>query len=159
MQFGRLREHDIAHGEHISTVLDLLARHDRSGEPVRPITDGVAFVTFAFDIDGVSMEIAKYAQCFEEMFPGIPVHCIAGNFGAKADAVLDPTWNRFVLDGADGWDKWHGGTWFHQLFYEDLPPTANGRARSRPRCGTRRSTSVTASRRTSTNTGSGCCSP
>ena len=59
---------------------------------------------------------------FETLRPGLPIHCIAGNFGAKADAVLEPRWQRFRLDGADGWDKWDDGRWFQQLFYEDLPP-------------------------------------
>ncbi len=124
MQFDQLSEHDVAHGQNISTVLDELARHQRApwDDGRDSVAGGVAFVTFAFDIDGVSMEVAKYARCFERIEPGIPIHCIAGKFGDKADAVLDPSWHRFVLDGADGWDKWDGGTWFHRLFYEDLPP-------------------------------------
>jgi len=124
MQFEQLSEHDVAHGDHISTVLDELARNPRAPweRDHHPLDGGVAFVTFAYDIDGVSMEIAKYAKCFERIRPGIPIHCVAGNFGDKADAVIDPSWHRFVLDGADGWDKWDGGVWFHQLFYEDLPP-------------------------------------
>jgi glycosyltransferase involved in cell wall biosynthesis len=123
MRFDQLSDHDVAHGEHISTVLDELARDERSpwDEDCAPLDGGVAFVTFAYDIDGVSMEIAKYARCFERIRPGLPIHCIAGNFGGKADAVLAPNWHRFVLDGADGWDKWDSGTWFHRLFYEDLP--------------------------------------
>jgi len=56
------------------------------------------------------------------MLPGVPIHCIAGNFGDKADVILDPSWCRFRLPGADGWDKWDGGKWFARLFYEDLPP-------------------------------------
>ncbi len=123
MRFSQLKSYDIEHGEHISAVLDELARRRYPDDEVtgHSVADGVAFVTFAYDIDGVSMEIAKYARCFEQMSPGIPIHCVAGNFGDKADAVLDPRWHRFVLDGADGWDKWDGGTWFHRLFYEDLP--------------------------------------
>lgn len=125
MDFDELAHQEVDRGEHISAVLDRLARHHP--EPWEAdfrstVAGGVAFVTFAFDIDGVTMEVAKYARCFEEMMLGIPVHCIAGNFGDKAGAVLDPHWHRFVLDGADGWDKWDGGTWFQQLFYEDLPP-------------------------------------
>lgn len=124
MKFDEVRDHDVAHGEHISSLLDRLARHRPppwEGDFRQTIASGVAFITFAFDIDGVSMEVAKYAQTFEAIVPGIPVHCIAGNFGDKADAVLDPRWNRHVLVGADGWDKWAGGKWFHELFYEDLP--------------------------------------
>ena len=128
MNFDELTTHDVAHGEHISDVLDQLARHQPEpwDEDFRSaIAKGIAFITFAFDIDGVSMEVAKYARCFDAIFPGIPIHCIAGNFGDKVDAVLDPDVHRFVLDGADGWDKWDGGRWFTRLFYEDLPPDSD----------------------------------
>ena len=128
MKLDDLTAHDVAHGEHISDVLDQLARHqpDVWDEDFRSaIAKGIAFTTFAFDIDGVSMEVAKYARCLEAILPGVPIHCIAGNFGSKVDAVLDPTWHRFLLDGADGWDKWDGGMWFTQLFYEDLPPSGD----------------------------------
>ncbi len=124
MDMRDLHGRDVDHGDCISGVLDDLARHpaDPWSEPFRDrVSRGVGFVTFAFDIDGVSMEIAKYARCFEQILPGVPIHCIAGGFADKADAVLDPTWNRFVLHGADGWDKWDGGKWFSKLFYEDLP--------------------------------------
>lgn len=68
------------------------------------------------------MEIAKYAQSFERISPGVPIHCIAGTFGERADVVLEPSWTRHVVAGADGWDKWDGGTWFARLFYEDVVP-------------------------------------
>ena len=124
MRFEELQRRDIEDGRGISAVLDDLAR--RHHEPWPPdfratIARGVAFVTFAYDIDGVSMEIAKYAQCFESLLPGVPIHCVAGNFGDKVDAVLEPSWHRFELPGADGWDKWDDGQWFARLFYEDLP--------------------------------------
>ena len=109
----------------MSDVLDELARHVHERPTVglrERMAQGIAFATFAFDIDGVSMEIAKYASCFNEISPGVPIHCIAGTFGTKADVILDPTWHRFQLEGADGWDKWDDGKWFARLFYQDLKP-------------------------------------
>ena len=123
MRFEELQGHDVQGGSSISAVLDDLARHHPEpwADDFRTtIAGGVAFVTFAYDIDGVSMEIAKYARCFENLLPGVPIHCIGGNFGAKVDAVLDPSWRRFEVPGADGWDKWDDGEWFSLLFYEDL---------------------------------------
>ncbi len=124
MRFEELQRRDIEDGKSISAVLDDLARHHHEPWPLdfrSTIARGVAFVTFAYDIDGVSMEIAKYARCFENLLPGVPIHCVAGNFGVRVDAVLDRSWHRFELPGADGWDKWGGGEWFSRLFYEDLP--------------------------------------
>ena len=124
MNIDDLKRRKIDGEDSITTVLDELARHPVSDTPVpmnERLARGIAFCTFAFDIDGVSMEIAKYARCFETISPGVPVHCIGGTFADKADVVLDPTWRRFRLLGADGWDKWDGGRWFAALFYKDLP--------------------------------------
>ena len=123
MHIEDLRQRTVEQGDSISQVLDDLVRHDRETQDRGVhdrLTGGVAFVTFAYDIDGVSMEIAKYAQCFERLAPGVPIHCIAGNYGDRADTVLDDRWQRHRLEGADGWDKWDDGKWFARLFYEDL---------------------------------------
>ncbi len=127
MKIDDLKEREIEGGDSISEVLDDLARQAEPGSTAtieEQLARGVGFCTFAFDIDGVSMEIAKYARCFEGISPGLPVHCIAGTFADKADIVLDPEWHRFRLLGADGWDKWDNGRWFAALFYEDLPPNS-----------------------------------
>jgi glycosyltransferase involved in cell wall biosynthesis len=124
MNIDDLKRHNVDGGGSISEVLDDLARHQReprAGTFRDRLADGAAFVTFAYDIDGVSMEIAKYAQCLERISPGIPIHCIGGNFADKADAVLEPHWQRHALPNADGWDKWDDGRWFARLFYENLP--------------------------------------
>jgi hypothetical protein len=85
------------------------------------IADGAAFITYDFGIDGVSIEIFKYAECLEHILPDIPLHFIGGDFHEKADIVLKDYWKRFRLDGFNGWDKWHGGAPFAKLFYEDMP--------------------------------------
>ncbi len=124
MRFEELQRRSIEHGGSISAVLDELARHHHepwTSDLRTMAAGGVAFVTFAYDIDGVSMEIAKYARCFEQLLPGVSIHCVAGTFADKADAVLEASWHRFELPGADGWDKWDDGKWFARLFYEDLP--------------------------------------
>ena len=125
MHIDDLRQRRVEAGDGMGDVLDDLARHIHERPPVGlrdRMAEGIAFVTFAFDIDGVSMEIAKYARCLNEISPGAPIHCIAGNFGEKSDVILDPEWKRYRLEGADGWDKWDDGKWFARLFYEDLKP-------------------------------------
>ncbi len=125
MRFNDLLRYDIDHGHHISTVLDQLARIQPEPWEVdlrTGIRRGTAFLTFAYDIDGVSMEILKYGRCLQRIVPGASIHCIGGSFGDKADVVLDLDWHRFELPGADGWDKWDDGKWFSLMFYDDLPP-------------------------------------
>ncbi len=88
------------------------------------LSTGAAFVTYDFGIDGVSIEIFKYAECLEEIFPGIPLHFIGGDFHEKADIVLKDYWKRFEIDDFNGWDKWSDGKPFAKLFYEDMPESS-----------------------------------
>ncbi|NQV02279.1 MAG: glycosyltransferase [Bacteroidia bacterium] len=89
------------------------------------ISTGIAFVTYDFGIDGVSMEIFKYAQSLEKILntktDKIPLHFISGDFYDKADVVLKPHWNRYRISGMNGWSKWFDGKWFSTLFYEEMP--------------------------------------
>ena len=85
------------------------------------LSKGVTFVTYDFGIDGVSIEIFKYAECLERICPNLPLHFIGGDFHAKADIVLKDYWKRFRIKGFNGWDKWFGGKYFSKLFYEDMP--------------------------------------
>lgn len=86
---------------------------------------GIAFLTFAYGIDGVSMEIAKYAACLETLLGRVgstpTIHCIGGHFSASAAHVLLPRWHRHVIQEANGWSKWHGGRYFERLFRADMP--------------------------------------
>jgi glycosyltransferase involved in cell wall biosynthesis len=89
------------------------------------LAGGLAFITFDYGIDGVSIEISKYARCLEKILSrdtgSTPIHLIGGDFTDKADAVIAPNWHRFTLPNSNGWDKWDGGRWFSRLFYEDMP--------------------------------------
>ena len=100
----------------------------------KPFARGLAFITFDYGIDGVSIEISKYAKCLENVLSSAPapqvraktgdssfIHLIGGDFTEKADAVIAPNWRRFTLPNSNGWDKWDGGRWFSRLFYEDMP--------------------------------------
>ena len=64
---------------------------------LKTIESGIAFITFDYGIDGVSIEIEKYALCLEKLFKekngtDIPLHFIGGDFHDKADAVLKERW-------------------------------------------------------------------
>ena len=80
---------------------------------------GTAFVTFDYGIDGVSIEIAKYAQALESLYESTAqtnIHLIGGDFHSQADSVLKPEWQRYRIEGINGWSKWDGGKWFAALF-------------------------------------------
>jgi glycosyltransferase involved in cell wall biosynthesis len=127
-----LDEATVTDWDDIERLLDQLveARRHRAvpceGDLKTRFGRGVAFITFDYGIDGVSIEISKYATCLENILSadgGSPsIHVIGGDFWARADAVIAPHWHRFTLPNANGWDKWEGGRWFSRLFYEDMPP-------------------------------------
>ena len=135
--FESLRRRTIEGFDDIGLALDELERRPLAPAPgdvpfLARVARGVAFVTFAYDIDGVSMEIAKYGTALTALLreEGYEprVHCVGGNFSDKVDVVLPSDWPRTVLHNADGWDKWDGGRWFAQLFFE---PMSEGSAASR----------------------------
>ncbi len=134
MNLTELQAKELHNWDDISAVLDALA--DQHNPPqitaeqlMKFDIPGIAFITFAYDIDGVSIEIAKYAQCLEQLIgeksKHTTIHCVGGNFAEKADFVLEPRWQRKQLPHADGWDKWQQGKWFSRLFYEDMPENSD----------------------------------
>lgn len=127
MRLQDLKKIEITGTDTIHEVLDALeARPLPAWRPERSfreaVAGGVAFATFAYDIDGVSIEIAKYARAMEELLgEDIRLHCIGGNFSDKADVVLEEHWKRHLVPNTDGWSKWDDGRWFSKMFYEDMP--------------------------------------
>ena len=120
--------------EDINTLLDRIAGQNpllpETGTAARAelrarIGQGIAFVTFNYGIDGVTIEIAKYARCLDDIFStkngSVPLHFIGGNYFDEADAYIRPDWPRLLLPNFDGWDKWDNGKWFRKLFYEPMP--------------------------------------
>jgi glycosyltransferase involved in cell wall biosynthesis len=81
-------------------------------------------LTFDIGIDGVSIEIAKYARILESYYGRLEesgIHFIAGEFLPPADTILKPHWSRFQIEGINGWSKWDEGIWFDALYFEDMP--------------------------------------
>ena len=127
----QLNDFTVSCWDDISAALDRIQQphHELpptvSEDAMRRFSQGVAFITFNYGIDGVSIEMAKYAQSLADLFSAAAdtasAHFIGGNFFAEADTVLRPHWKRLKLPGFDGWDKWEGGKWFNQLFLSDMP--------------------------------------
>jgi glycosyltransferase involved in cell wall biosynthesis len=102
-----------------------LSRCRHPDEPIDELArQGVAFITYDYGIDGVSIEIGKYAECLEELLSidGVapPIHFIGGDFHSQAEAVIETRWHRCRIEGINGWDKWDGGRWFARLYSDEM---------------------------------------
>jgi len=74
------------------------------------VSHGIGFITFYYWIDGVSVEVAKYARAFEKL-PGMSdakIHLIAGKYLNGYETIMNPRWKTFKLDGSNGFDAWDG---------------------------------------------------
>jgi glycosyltransferase involved in cell wall biosynthesis len=121
----RVEQLSVSGWDDIESALDRIRGNAVARVSKAELAQRVAFVTFDYGIDGVSIEIGKYARCIEtivsEMGTRPTIHLIGGDFHPHADAVLSDRWPRFRLEKANGWGKWDGGTWFRKLFFEDMP--------------------------------------
>ncbi len=70
------------------------------------IRNGIAFITFQFGIDGVTIETAKYAEAFRSCLPDVPIHFIAGEFRPEGNHLIDPSYKKHTVKGVGGFDKW-----------------------------------------------------
>lgn len=84
---------------------------------------GVAFLTFDFGIDGVSVEVSKYTDAIESIIgldpknKSYPIHWIAGDFKEGYQSFINDRCKRFVLKGAAGFDEWDG---YQEYFHTKL---------------------------------------
>lgn len=67
---------------------------------------GVGFITYHFSVDGVTIEIEKYANTLRKLVPGIPIHYIAGEFYPEASQLIDPSIKCFEVEEIRGFEKW-----------------------------------------------------
>lgn len=108
------------------------SRHFGSkGEALNLFAKGTAFITFSYGIDGVSIEMAKYAKALNAVLgerAKPQIHFIGGDFLPQASTVLHADWHRLRLDGFNGWNKWDDGKWFSALYHKKMEP---GSAESR----------------------------
>lgn len=121
----RLGQLSVSGWDDIGSALNRIRVNAGAHASKAELARSVAFVTFDYGIDGVSIEIGKYARCIETIVSETgarpTIHLIGGDFHSQADAVLSDRWSRFRLENANGWAKWDGGTWFRKLFFEDMP--------------------------------------
>ncbi|MCK4662690.1 MAG: phosphodiester glycosidase family protein [Bacteroidales bacterium] len=78
---------------------------------------GIGFITFYYSIDGVTIEVEKYAQAFREKFKNVSVHYIAGKFYPESEKVIDPTTKKYQINEIKGFDDW---TLYKDFFFTKL---------------------------------------
>ena len=67
---------------------------------------GVGFVTFHYMVDGVTVEVNKYAALIQRNIPGIPVHFIAGNIHSKTAGLISNDFRQHRIPEMGGFDDW-----------------------------------------------------
>ncbi|HIN39826.1 MAG TPA: hypothetical protein EYM84_06105, partial [Flavobacteriales bacterium] len=55
---------------------------------------GIAFITYHFSVDGVTVEIQKYAKALKSFLPDLPIHFVSGGFMPEADCFIDKSVQR-----------------------------------------------------------------
>ena len=66
----------------------------------------MAFLSFYFAVDGITVETAKYAHVFKELFPQINIHYIAGAIHDEATEMINETYHKKEIPEIDGFDNW-----------------------------------------------------
>ena len=72
----------------------------------RQAARGLGFVTFQFAVDGVTVEVAKYAEAMRSILPKPRLHAIAGRFDVRAEPILGPGFERHEIPEIDGFSGW-----------------------------------------------------
>ncbi len=108
------------HKEEINTWFDLGLFLDRfkdnkphaSHEGGKEVFDqdlqqgGLAFITFYYTIDGITVETEKYAKTFKSIYPDIPIHFIAGEIKEEADELIPKDAFKKVIPQMEAFDAW-----------------------------------------------------
>ena len=98
LMLDRLRDGRGTPSVNFDDDFDAFARH---------ISRGVGLVTFHCSVDGVTAEIAKYAEAMRSMLPEPQLHLITGRFDVRAELIVGPKIERHVLPEVDGFADWH----------------------------------------------------
>lgn len=66
---------------------------------------GIAFLTFYYSVDGVTIEVEKYAKIFRNLF-NTKIHYIAGAFYPESKQLIHPDTQKFEIPECNGFDDW-----------------------------------------------------
>jgi len=69
-------------------------------------TGGIAFLTFYYTIDGITVETEKYAKTFKNIYPEIPIHFVAGEIKEEANELIPKDAFKKVIPEMEAFDAW-----------------------------------------------------
>ncbi|MEN8226974.1 MAG: phosphodiester glycosidase family protein [Bacteroidota bacterium] len=78
---------------------------------------GVGFLTFHYMIDGVTVEVDKYASIIRRNIPGIKVHYIAGEIHSKNSPLIKDDYKQCVIPELKGFNDWE---LYHDFYFTKL---------------------------------------
>ncbi|MEA3477333.1 MAG: phosphodiester glycosidase family protein [Bacteroidota bacterium] len=67
---------------------------------------GIAFLTFHYMVDGVTIEADKYASLMRRNIPGIPVHYVAGKIHSKTAPFIQKDYIQKEIPELSGFNEW-----------------------------------------------------
>lgn len=77
----------------------------------------MAFVTFYYGTDGVTIEVEKYAQALREIEPQAEIHYIAGNLRGEVGRYVSPAVSLHQAAQFRGFDQW---PLYRQMYFTPL---------------------------------------
>jgi hypothetical protein len=66
----------------------------------------LAFITFHYSIDGVTVEAAKYGELFNKRYPDADIHFIAGTIKPESHKIIPEYIKTFELTEIQGFNDW-----------------------------------------------------
>lgn len=76
---------------------------------------GLAFISYYFSVDGVTVEIKKYAAALEKMLKGLPIHLIAGSIEPSIE--FPSQYTKHQIPEIDGFKNW---PLYNDFFFKKL---------------------------------------
>ncbi len=82
------------------------------------IAKGVAFISFDYGVDGVTIETVKYANALEKLLgEKTSVHWITGQFFKESNSLIEDRWQKHEIPEIRGFGDWDG---YHDYFHTKL---------------------------------------
>jgi len=78
---------------------------------------GMAFLTYQYSIDGVSIEVEKYAKIFDRKFKASNIHYIAGKFYPESKEIIPKFVTKYELPILSAFNDW---TLYQDFFFTKL---------------------------------------